>query len=502
MFGEFKEVMTKEFEMTDIGLMAYYLGIEVNQREDGSFISQAGYAREILKKFRMDNSKSINTLVECGVKLSKHDEEEKVDPTFFKSLVGSLRYLMCTRPDILYAVGLVSRYMEDPTTTHLKIAKRILRYIKGTIDFGLFYSTSNHFKLEGYSDSDWGGDIDDRKSTTGFVFFMGDTAFTWMSKKQPIVTLSTCEAEYVAATSCVCHAVWLRNLLNELSLPQEEATKIRNPVQATQENSERRKTSKYFAPSSKEVNPQTIIKEEKVAAKTPSKRKPQKSSEDITEDSKPTLPKRSKTVDDDNDDFMPSSNVKKSPKLDKKMKNSSVTKMTKNSHKVGENLDDEINDTDPETRIKAGGRGKGGRGSGSMAAGRGRGAGRGGFMNFGERNDPPHKREKEVPEGAPGCLAGQTFVISATLDSDFPYMQLGGIISLSIGRIWRLQRFYSDGILSRMKLSLWQGFAPKPLAPSYSIKNCTELRALYLRANYLQGNIPPEIGELVHLTIL
>ncbi|KAG6516111.1 hypothetical protein ZIOFF_026559 [Zingiber officinale] len=174
--------------------MGYYLGIEVNQREDGSIISQAGYAREILKKFRMDNSKSINTQVECGVKLSKHDEEEKVDPTFFKSLVGSLRYLTYTRPDILYAVGLISRYMEDPTTTHLKAAKRILRYIKGTIDFGLLYSTSNHFKLEGYSDSDWGGDIDDRKSTIGFAFFMGDTAFTWMSKKQPIATLSTCEA--------------------------------------------------------------------------------------------------------------------------------------------------------------------------------------------------------------------------------------------------------------------------------------------------------------------
>ncbi|KAG6520573.1 hypothetical protein ZIOFF_017630 [Zingiber officinale] len=130
MFGEFKEAMTKKFEMTDIGLMAYYLGIEVNQRKDGSFISQEGYAREILKKFRMDNSKSINTPVECGVKLSKHDEEEKVDPTFFKSLVENLRYLTCIRPDILYAVGLISRYMEDPTTTHLKIAKRILRYIK------------------------------------------------------------------------------------------------------------------------------------------------------------------------------------------------------------------------------------------------------------------------------------------------------------------------------------------------------------------------------------
>ncbi|KAG6510355.1 hypothetical protein ZIOFF_028365 [Zingiber officinale] len=183
MFGEFKEVITKEFEMTDIGLMAYYLGIEVNQREDGSFISQAGYARGILKKFKMDKSKPINTPVECVVKLSKHDEEEKVNPTFFKSLVGSLRYLTCTRLDILYAVGLVSRYMEDPTTTHLKIAKRILRYIRGTIDFRLLYSTSNHFKLEGYSDSDWGGDINDKKSTTGFVFFMEDTSFTWMLKK-------------------------------------------------------------------------------------------------------------------------------------------------------------------------------------------------------------------------------------------------------------------------------------------------------------------------------
>ena len=116
--------------------------------------------------------------------------------------------------------------MEKPTITHFKAAKRILRYLKGTINFSLFYSASNNYKLVGYSDSDFGGDIDDRKSTSGFVFFMGDTAFTWMSKKQPIVTLSSCEAEYVAATSCVCHAIWLRNLLKELSLTQEEPTKI------------------------------------------------------------------------------------------------------------------------------------------------------------------------------------------------------------------------------------------------------------------------------------
>lgn len=226
MFEEFKKAMTREFEMTDIGLMSYYLGIEVKQTKDGIFISQENYAKDVLKKFKMSDCKPMNTPVECNIKLSKNDEGYLVDPTQYKSLVGSLRYLTCTRPDILYGVGLVSRFMESPTINHMKAAKRILRYIKGTIDFGLFYSPSNHFKLVGYSDSDWGGDVDDRKSTSGFVFYMGDTAFTWSSKKQPIVTLSTCEAEYVAATSCVCHAIWLRKVLNELKFSQKEATEI------------------------------------------------------------------------------------------------------------------------------------------------------------------------------------------------------------------------------------------------------------------------------------
>ena len=121
--------------------------------------------------------------MECGFKLINHEEGEKIDPKLFKSLVGSLRYLTCMRPDILYAVGLVSRYMESPTTSHFKAAKRILRYLKGKIDFGLYYSISNDYKLVGYSDNDWSGDLDDRKSTTGFVFFMENTTFTWMSKK-------------------------------------------------------------------------------------------------------------------------------------------------------------------------------------------------------------------------------------------------------------------------------------------------------------------------------
>ncbi|KAL4011853.1 hypothetical protein IC575_028917 [Cucumis melo] len=203
--------MTQEFEMTDIGLMSYYLGIEVKQSEEGIFISQERYTREILEKFNMMNSKPAATPIETGTKLSKHEEGDDADPSYFKSLVGSLRYLTCTQPDILFSVGLVSRFMESPTTTHLKVAKRILCYLRGTLDYGLFYFSSKEFKLEGYYDNDWAGDTNDRKSTSGYVFFIDNTAFTWSSKKQPIVTLSTCEAEYVAAASCVCHAVWLRN---------------------------------------------------------------------------------------------------------------------------------------------------------------------------------------------------------------------------------------------------------------------------------------------------
>ncbi|KAL4011046.1 hypothetical protein IC575_028092 [Cucumis melo] len=191
MFEDLKKARTQEFEMTDIGLMSYYLGIEVKQSEEGIFISQERYTREILEKFNMMNSKPVATPVETRTKLSKHEEGDDVDPSYFKSLVGSLRYLTCTRPDILFSVGLVSRFVESPTTTHLKVTKRILRYLKGTLDYGLFYSSSKEFKLEGYCDSDWAGDTNDQKSTSGYVFFIDNTAFTWSFKKQPIVRQNT-----------------------------------------------------------------------------------------------------------------------------------------------------------------------------------------------------------------------------------------------------------------------------------------------------------------------
>ncbi|XP_050895534.1 secreted RxLR effector protein 161-like [Lathyrus oleraceus] len=174
----------------------------------------------------MESCNPVSTPMEPGTKLSKFDGGERVEAGKYRSLVGSLHYLTCTRPGISLSVGIVSRFMEEPVYIHWKALKRILRYIQGTMSLGMFYSNSDKYKLVGYSDSDWCGDIDDRKSTSGYVFFMGNTAFTWLSKKQPIVTLSTCEAEYVAASWCVCHAIWLRRLMSKMELEQKDATII------------------------------------------------------------------------------------------------------------------------------------------------------------------------------------------------------------------------------------------------------------------------------------
>ncbi|XP_061364779.1 uncharacterized mitochondrial protein AtMg00810-like [Gastrolobium bilobum] len=226
MIQEIKRTMTMEFEMTDPGLMRYFLGLEVRQDNLGIFVSQEAYAKEILKRFKMTDCNPVSTPMEPGSKLSKYDGRDRVDASNYRSLVGCLRYLTCTRPDLSLSVGIVSRFMEEPSYSHWKAAKRILRYIQGTTSLGLHYSRSENYKLIGYTDNDWCGDVDDRKSTSGYVFFMGNTTFTWISKKQPIVTLSTCEAEYVAASWCVCHAVWLRNLLSKLEEKQVGPTEI------------------------------------------------------------------------------------------------------------------------------------------------------------------------------------------------------------------------------------------------------------------------------------
>jgi Reverse transcriptase (RNA-dependent DNA polymerase) len=226
LIDEFKHEMNLEFEMTDLRMMRYFLGLEIRQEKSRIFISQGGYAQKILHKFRMSDCNPVATPMELGAKLSKLEGWEAVDSNTYRSMIGNLRYLTCTRSNITFVVGVASWFMEDPRYPHLKAVKRILRYAKGTEDLGLFYHKTNIFELAGYVDSDWCGDIDDWKSISGYALYMGGITFTWLSKKQPIVTLSTCEAEYVVASLGMSYAIWLRRLPQELKCPQLESTEI------------------------------------------------------------------------------------------------------------------------------------------------------------------------------------------------------------------------------------------------------------------------------------
>ena len=221
LFDDFKQSMMSEFDMSDLGMMHYFLGIEVVQSSAGIFISQKKYVQEILDRFQMKNCNLVGTPTELGLKLMKDPEGKKIENTFYKQIVGSLMYLTATRPDIMHAVSLISRYMECPKELHLLAAKRIFRYLQGTIDFGLFYRKEKKLTLFGFTDSNYAGDPDDRRSTSGYVFMIGSGAVSWSSKKQQIVTLSTTESEFVAATSCACQAIWLRRLLEELHCHQQ-----------------------------------------------------------------------------------------------------------------------------------------------------------------------------------------------------------------------------------------------------------------------------------------
>eukprot|EP00253_Pinus_taeda_P020597 PITA_20597 len=222
----FKIVMKEEFEMTDMGLLKYFLGIEVDQNENGIFISQAKYVNEVLERFNMQDIKAAITPTVMGLKLSKEDSSKDFDPTFYKSIVGSLMYLTTTRPDIMFVVSLISRFMERPKETHWQAEKRILMYVKGTKRFDILYTVSECSHLIGYTDSDWAGSVDDRKNTFGYVFHMGSGAISRASKKQPIVALSTAEAEYVATTAAACQVVWMRRTLRSLGQKQAKGTMI------------------------------------------------------------------------------------------------------------------------------------------------------------------------------------------------------------------------------------------------------------------------------------
>jgi hypothetical protein len=219
--GEFKKQMQERFDMSDLGKLSYYLGIEVKQEDSSISISQVGYAKKILKDAGMHEANPTQCPLEPGMKLSMDKEGKPVDATLYRRRIGCLRYLLHTRPDLSYSVGLVSRYMQEPKESHMAAVKQILRYIQGSLNFGVRYNQEKTKELVGFSDSSFAMDQDDGRSTTGHVFYLGKSPITWCSQKQNTVALSSCEAEFMAATSAACQGIWLRGLLSEITGMEE-----------------------------------------------------------------------------------------------------------------------------------------------------------------------------------------------------------------------------------------------------------------------------------------
>ncbi|GJZ28634.1 putative ribonuclease H-like domain-containing protein [Tanacetum coccineum] len=208
---EFEALMKSRFQMSSMGELTFFLGLQVKQKTNGIFISQDKYVAEILKKFDFASVKTASTPIETQKPLVKDEEASDVDVHLYRSMIGSLMYVTASRPDIMFAVCACSRFQVTPKTSHLSAVKRIFRYLKGKPKLGLWYPRESSFDLESYSDSDYAGANLDRKSTTGGCQFLGRRLITWQCKKQTIVATSTTEAEYVAAASCCGQVLWIQN---------------------------------------------------------------------------------------------------------------------------------------------------------------------------------------------------------------------------------------------------------------------------------------------------
>ncbi|KAD2804685.1 hypothetical protein E3N88_38062 [Mikania micrantha] len=238
---EFEGIMKKKFEMSAMGEMTFFLGLQVKQDCKGVLIHQGKYVTDILNKFKMMESKPATTPMAARPILTSDLEGEDVDQHLYRSMIGSLMYLTASRPDIMFSVCQCARYQANPKASHLIAVKRIFRYLVGKPKLGLWYPKNSEFQLFAYSDSDFGGCNLDRKSTTGGCQYLGDRLVSWQCKKQTTVSTSTAEAEYVAASSCCSQVIWMQQQLldyglNFLDSPiycdNEAALQIvKNPVQ-------------------------------------------------------------------------------------------------------------------------------------------------------------------------------------------------------------------------------------------------------------------------------
>jgi hypothetical protein len=216
-----KDSLSQRFHMTNLGAWHFYLGMEVirDRPRRTLRLSQEAYLRRVLEDFGMLQANPVATPMETSVHLVPAEDGYQAESSLVKtyqSAVGSLMYAMLgTRPDLAFAVSVVSRFASNPTDRHWTAVKRILKYLAGTISIGLVFRGSLT-SLNGYTDSDWAGDHDTRRSTSGYVFNVGSAAISWSAKRQPTVSLSSCEAEYIGQTQATKEAIWLQGFLKQI----------------------------------------------------------------------------------------------------------------------------------------------------------------------------------------------------------------------------------------------------------------------------------------------
>ena len=212
-----KGCLSNTFEVKDLGQLKYFLGIEVARSTRGIALTQRKYVLDLLNETGMMHCRAAATPIDISYRITA-ESGELVEKENYQKLVGKLLYLCHTRPDIAFAVSIVSRYMHEPRTGHLDAVYRILRYLKGTPGKGLWFRSNGHLVIDGYSDADWASCLDDRRSTSGYCVFVGGNLVSWRSKKQPVVSKSTAEAEYRAMSQGLSDMLWVRNLLSELNV--------------------------------------------------------------------------------------------------------------------------------------------------------------------------------------------------------------------------------------------------------------------------------------------
>nr|GEW67970.1 putative ribonuclease H-like domain-containing protein [Tanacetum cinerariifolium] len=206
---EFEALMKGEFQMSAMGELTFFLGLQVQQRPDDIFINQDKYVQEILNKFDLGSVRTATTPYEALKPKSKNESDSPVNVHLYRSVIGSLMYLTASRPDIMFAVSACSRNQVTPTTSNLEARKKIFKYLKGQPKLDLWYPRESPLVLEAYSDSDYARENKDRKSTTGGCQFLGRRLISWKCKKQTIVATSSTEAEYVAAANCCGQVLWI-----------------------------------------------------------------------------------------------------------------------------------------------------------------------------------------------------------------------------------------------------------------------------------------------------